>query len=141
MATWTDVYQWCQSNRAFTVGGLDGPIFEVRASFDGDDGVQTTRTAMVLHTGAVGLELVMIQCWIGPVLDQSAYERYLLTLSGIWSDPDVGWAAPYGLASMPGIMDMRTSFPLAELPRSQFDFALVQILGSSDVLLRRLGVH
>ena len=84
----------------------------------------------MLHQKLSGVDCVSIRV---PLIFSVPVDipSHLAALYEVWlsgDDNSSPWAAPYGLSlaggpNVPG-MSMGTSLPLAELPRSQFDFAL-----------------
>lgn len=141
MATFSELRQWCSSNRTLAVTSGSDAVFFVSFRSTGEH-----PTAVVARMKLSGVDCVSIRVplfFSAPVdIPSHLAALYEVSLSG--DDHNSPWAAPYGLSlaggpSVPG-MSMGTSLPLAELPRSQFDFALSQILRSSYALYRTLGI-
>ncbi len=139
MATWHEIHQWCASNPSLAVeGDANGAGFGVHAAWNNG----RAQNALVLHMVLGGVDCVSIRSMFLPVegVDLITYFLALRQVSALDNGP---WGAPYGLAletSEYPVLSMKTALPLAELPRSQFDFALFQVLGSSDAVEQALGM-
>lgn len=141
MATWSDIYQWCNANRSLAVSGSPGGAsFSVQFRSTGKE-----PSAHVLHMRLGGVYCVSIQAPLfhsalaGIPMNSEALNQVSLSSDA----PDSPWAAPYGLTLMSAgapVLSMNTALPLAELPRSQFDFALSQMLRSTSALYQVLGI-
>lgn len=141
MATLSELKQWCSSNRTLAVTGGSDAAFFVNLKSTGEH-----PTAVVARMKLCGVDCVTIRVplFFSVPVDIPSHMAALNMVSLSGDDPNSPWAAPYGLSlaggpNVPGL-SMNTSLPLAELPRSQFDFALSQILGSSHALYRTLGI-
>lgn len=139
VATWSDIYHWCTSNASFAVeGDSSGSGLGVRAHWANG----RAQNAVVLHMVLGGVDCVSIRSMFLPVegIDLSTY---FLALRQVSLDPNSPWAAPYGFAlesdNYP-VLGLKTALPLAGLTRSQFEFALVQVLGTSDAVEQTLGI-
>ncbi len=102
-------------------------------------------SAFVLHMRLGGIHCVSIRVPlffsvpVGIPMNLEALNQVSLSSDA----PDSPWAAPYGLTLMTvgaPVLSMNTALPLAELPRSQFDFALSQMLRSTSALYQVLGI-
>lgn len=102
-------------------------------------------SAVIVHWNLSGVDLVSIRAPLfhslpaGIPMNLEALNR--VSLAG--DRPDSPWVAPYGLSLMGSdlpVLQMNTALPLAELPRSQFNFALSQVLLSTFALYQILGI-
>ena len=139
MATWSDIYKWCDSNRSLTVdGGPGGAGFGVHANWANG----RAQSALVVHMDLGGFDCVSIRS-IFLSMEGVDLSTYFMALRQVSIDPSNTWAAPYGFAFESDeypVLSMNTALPLAELPRSQFEFALFQILGTGDAVEQILGI-
>ena len=132
MATWQEVNQWCRSSKNLKVDGSgEGAGFSVSVAWN-DGRAQNT---LIIRMQFSGVDCVAIRSMFMPVTN---VESFLGALNHVAENSDLG--QPYGMILSGGTIWLATALPLQDLHRSQFEFALSQILAGGDSVEQVLGM-